>query len=73
MSRFRWNVAIGPRTVLALTCLTCGVLKPGSEFGRRWRGTGPWHPGKTAYIDRRCKPCRWKHIEDARGGAGRNE
>lgn len=56
----RWALVIGRRTVLAMTCWRCGELKQGHEFDRFGRGR---YGGGTPYIDRRCKPCRWRHLE----------
>lgn len=51
-------VPVGSRHLLALTCATCGTLKPGDQFERR-----PRLPGGPAYLDRRCRPCRWTRME----------
>lgn len=47
---------IGSRTVLAMTCRRCGLLRQGSEFGKRTCNNG-------SYTDRRClTTCRWRHL-----------
>jgi hypothetical protein len=43
---------------VALTCASCGELKGGDQFERRARVHGG-----PAYLDRRCRPCRWRHME----------
>lgn len=56
----RWALAIGQRTVVAMTCWRCDRLLSGDHyhrFGRGIRGAG------RAYIDRRCRTCRWRHLE----------
>lgn len=55
-------IALGPRTLLAQTCLTCEQLRPGHEYGRRART-----PGGPAYVDRRCTRCRWRNLETSNG------
>lgn len=52
-------LAIGRRRILAMTCRRCGELKPGREFERYRRS----RRDKTTYIDRRCKTCRWRHLD----------
>lgn len=54
--------AVAHRTVLVMTCWVCGDLKPGSLFERRAR-----KHGQRAYLDRRCQPCRWAHLERSPG------
>lgn len=59
-------LAIGNRTVLAMTCIgpKChGQLHAGTNFERYRRSARD----KVDYIDRRCKGCRWKHL-DRMGG-----
>ena len=56
-------VKLGARTLLALTCWNCGLLRPGHEYGR-----SPRVPGGPLYVDRRCTICRWRH---AAGSPGR--
>lgn len=49
---------IGTRTVLAMTCRRCGLLRQGHEFGRRRCNNG-------SFVDRRClTTCRWRHMEE---------
>lgn len=54
---------IGHRTVVAMTCSKCNMLKPGSEFERYVRKTGE----RVAYITRRCRKCRWRVMESSNG------
>jgi len=55
-------VTVGTRTLLAATCLSCGILKPGGDFKRHKRNKRD----KVAYIDRRCSQCKWKLMESRR-------
>jgi phage FluMu protein Com len=48
-------IAIGNRTVLALSCGKCAKLLPGSAYGYHTRN----FRDKAAYIDRRCPDCKW--------------
>lgn len=57
------NIRIGTRTVLALTCLGCGNLAQGPELDRYRR-----RPEENPYVDKRCRPCRWKNLEQNREG-----
>lgn len=56
-------LAIGRRTLLGMTCRRCGVFKSGNQFERYRRSKRD----KTHYVDRRCKECRWRHL-DRQGG-----
>lgn len=47
-------IRIGPRMVVAATCLKCGELFSGHRFGRHIRKAG-----EVPYIDRRCPDCKW--------------
>lgn len=55
-------LAIGTRTVLAMTCRVCGKLKQGHEFERYPRNRRDKH----WYLTRRCRPCRWRDLESHR-------
>jgi hypothetical protein len=55
-------MALGFRTLLLMTCWVCGETKGPEEFTRHMAGNG-----KGPYIDRRCRPCKWKHMEDSLG------
>lgn len=56
---------IGNRTLLAMTCVICGRLRSGQEFERYQRKATDKH----LYFTRRCRPCRWRRLEDHRYGA----
>lgn len=56
----RQALYVASRTVLAMTCWTCGELKPGDAFNRR-------HCGNGTYVSRRCRPCTWRHAEASPG------
>lgn len=58
-----WQV--GARQVLVMTCVKCGLLRPGAAF-RRF----PRKPGERAYIDRRCGSCLWAHLVRGEGHSG---
>lgn len=52
----------GLRTVVAMTCTICRQLRPGEQFERIPRvADGP------AYVDRRCRSCRWTRMEASPG------
>lgn len=53
---------IGPRTLLAATCMTCGVLAQGVEFKRHKRNKRDKRP----YLDLRCRKCKWRIMEARR-------
>jgi len=59
---FGRRLAPGARTILALTCQTCGQVKGGEEFERR-----PRVAGGPPYIDRRCRTCRWARMAASPG------
>lgn len=48
----------GLRTVVAMTCTVCHRLRPGEQFQRI-----PRVAGGPAYVDRRCRSCRWTRME----------
>lgn len=52
-------MTIGPRTVVAASCLRCGALRDGTAFRRHRRN----RRDRIAYIDLRCGECRWKLME----------
>ena len=54
-------MTLGNRTLLAATCVACGHLKQGTEFDRYKR-----KPTERAYIDRRCRKCRFGNLESIR-------
>jgi RNase P subunit RPR2 len=56
---YRAALQIGRRVVLAMTCWRCGHLLPGDVFDRYAR-----RRGQRAYVDRRCRECRWRHMTD---------
>lgn len=56
------RLAPGARTVVAMTCTRCHQLKGGDAFERIRR-----LPGAPAYVDRRCRPCRWTVLEASPG------
>jgi hypothetical protein len=58
MSRIGGAWDIGHRTLLALSCTKCGSLLPAGAY--IWT---PRRPGQRAYLDRRCRGCRWAHLE----------
>jgi hypothetical protein len=51
---FGRRLAPGLRTVVAMTCTRCGQLRDGTAFERI-----PRVAGGPAYVDRRCRTCRW--------------
>jgi len=51
----RQALALGGRTLLALTCHGCGKLLPGNRFARHRRN----RRDPIAYVDRRCTNCKW--------------
>lgn len=51
----RPRVALGRRTVVAMTCWGCGKLFPAASFGFHIRNSRDRVP----YIDRRCVNCKW--------------
>lgn len=50
--------SLGSRTLVAMTCYACGVLKDAQHFRKHRR-----RDGQIPYIDRRCRSCRWRHLE----------
>lgn len=52
------GMALGQRTILAMTCFRCGLLRGPDEF-RRYRRP----KDRVPYIDRRCLICRWAHLD----------
>jgi hypothetical protein len=62
---FGTRLAPGHRTVVAATCTRCGELKLGAAFERV-----PRLPGAPAYLDRRCRSCRWATAEASPGRNG---
>jgi RNase P subunit RPR2 len=48
-------LALGGRTLLAMTCRRCGNLLPGKAFGFHLRNLRDKRP----YVDRRCTNCKW--------------
>lgn len=57
MSRIGGAWDIGQRRLLLLSCAKCGHLKPAGDY--IWT---PRKPGERAYLDRRCRTCRWAHL-----------
>lgn len=57
-----WQPTVGARTLLLLSCAVCGHLRPGDRYERR-----PRLPGGPAYLDRRCRKCRWARMEASPG------
>lgn len=55
---FGRRLAPGLRTVVAMTCARCHRLLPGDRFERI-----PRVAGGPAYVDRRCRACRWVRME----------
>jgi RNase P subunit RPR2 len=54
---------LADRPLLAMTCRLCGELKPGTAFNRRYCAGG-------TYVNRRCRPCSWRHAESSPGRNG---
>ena len=52
------RLAIGQRTILAMTCNQCGKLKDGTSFPRYRR-----QPHEPEYVSRRCRLCWWRPLE----------
>jgi hypothetical protein len=52
----------GLRTVVAMTCTKCRQLLTGDQFERI-----PRVAGGPAYVDRRCRRCRWQVMEASPG------
>lgn len=62
MPALPFQPTLGARVLLALSCALCGQLKGGDQYERRSR-----LPGGPAYVDRRCRPCRWARMEASPG------
>jgi hypothetical protein len=54
---------IGHRTVVAMTCGKCGELKTGDQYERYRRSVRD----RIAYITKRCRVCRWRHMAESYG------
>lgn len=50
-----WALALGARTLLAMSCWKCGKLLPAGRFGYHTRNQGDKRP----YVDRRCVDYKW--------------
>ena len=59
---FGRKLAPGHRTVLAMSCTICHRLLSGDWFERI-----PRVAGGPAYVDRRCRKCRWVRMESKPG------
>lgn len=62
----RLALQVADRTVLAMTCGTCHRLCPGDAFDR-YRRSGR---DRLSYLSRRCRTCRWAHLDRSLGKAG---
>lgn len=56
-------IAIGERTVVAMTCGKCGELCNGTSFDRYRRKASD----RIEYLTKRCRICRWRHMAESYG------